>query len=175
MAAIDLKTFTGALGIIKINGVPVGKCRDLRISENFQRVPVSKGIGSIYKDEICVIGFMGSVTMDFIEISFGKSGVTDALKRALFTASSLASQVATGNFASNFEDQLLLDDVGVALDVYKKISDVQYSGQGLIIPDAGIYCSISKLFIEGDSVNISDGGVTGRNQTFQYLDPLVIK
>lgn len=174
MNPIDRKILTGAIAILKINGKPIGKCRDIRINETYRRVPVSKGIGSIYDDELAVIKFQGSVTVDFFEISFGVSGVTDALKRVLFTASTMASQIASGNNAPNFEDQIVLDDFVVAMDIYKKITDVPYTGTGLITPNVGLYCSIDKIFIEGDSINISDSGISGRNQTFGYLSPVVI-
>ena len=174
MNPIDKRILTGSIAILKVNNVVIGKCRDIRINETYRRVPVSQGIGHIYDDELAVVKFQGSVTVDFFEISFNASGFTDALKRSLFSGSNMASNIATGNAAPNFEDQLVLDDVGIAMDIYKKISDIQYSGTGLIIPNKGLYCSISHLFIEGDSINISDGGISGRNQTFGYLSPVVI-
>lgn len=173
MGSIDKNVITGALAIIKSNGVAIGKMRDIRVNENFRRVRVPKGLGSIFADEFALVEWAGSVSCSFFEISYGKSGLTDALKRAIFGASEIFSQIGGGTNTPNFEDQAVLDDVGLSLDIYKKIQGTVVGG--IITPDAPVYATLSGMFIEADNVNISEANIAGRDQTFQYLRPVVIK
>lgn len=172
MGSIDKNVITGALAIIKSNGKAIGKMRDIRVNENFRRVRVPKGLGSIFADEFALVDWAGSVSCSYFEISYGKSGLTDALKRAIFGAQNIFSQIAGGNNAINFEDQAVLDDVGLSLDIYKKIEGSTTGG--IITPDAKVYATLSGMFIEQDNVNISEANIAGRDQTFQYLNPIVL-
>lgn len=172
MGSINKNVLTGALAIIKANGVAIGKMRDIRINENFRRVRVPEGLGSIFANEFALVEFAGTVSCSFFEISYGKTGLTDALKRSIFGQADIVSQIASGNNAPNFEDQAVLDDVGLSLDIYKKIEG-STSG-GIITPDAKVYATLSGMFIESDNVNISEANISGRDQTFQYLRPVVL-
>lgn len=172
MGSIDKNVITGALAIIKANGKVIGKMRDIRVNENFRRVRVPKGLGSIFADEFALVDWAGTVSCSYFEISYGKSGLTDALKRSIFGSATLFSQIANGNNTPNFEDQAVLDDVGLSLDIYKKIEG-SISG-GIITPDAPVYAQINGMFIESDNVNISEANIAGRDQTFQYLQPVVL-
>jgi hypothetical protein len=172
MAQIDQNVLTGALAIIKINGQAIGKMRDIRISETFQRVMVPKGLGSIFASEYALTSWSGSISCSFFEISYGKTGLTDALKRQIFGTGNIFSQIAGGNNTLNFEDQSVLDDVGLSLDIYKKIKGTV--SNGLITPDAAIYAQISGLFIESDNISITESGISGRDQAFKFLNPVVL-
>lgn len=172
MGDINKNVLTGALAIIKVNSVAVGKMRDVRVNENFRRVRVPKGLGSIFADEFALVEWSGSVSCSFFEISYGKTGLTDALKRAIFGSGNIFSQIAGGNNAVNFEDQAVLDDVGLSLDIYKKIEGTKTGG--IITPDQKVYAQLSGMFIESDNVNISEANISGRDQTFQYLNPVVL-
>ena len=172
MGSINKNVITGALAIIKSNGVAIGKMRDIRVNENFRRVRVPKGLGSIFADEFALFEWAGTVSCSFFEISYGKSGLTDALKRSIFGQADIFSQIAAGNNTPNFEDQAVLDDIGLSLDIYKKIEG-STSG-GIITPDAKVYATLGGMFIESDNVNITEANIAGRDQTFQYLRPVVL-
>lgn len=170
--ANDVKVITGAIAIIKVKGFAVGKMRDVRVTENFQRIPVPKGLGSIFDDELALVKWSGSCSCSFMEVSYKASGIKDAVRRVF--GANILSQIASGNNIANFEDQAVLDDLGVDLEIYKKIADIIDPATGLIIPKAIPYSSLGGLFIESDSVNISEANVAGRDQTFRYLRPVVV-
>lgn len=161
---------TGAIAIIKVNGKPVGLMRSIRINENTRRVPV-RGLGSIITKEAPVVEWAGTVSCSFFEINFKDSGVPGAIRRDV-GAGNAQSQIATGNNNTNFEDDLVLRTQGVQLDVYKKMQDV-LGPTGLIVPKVAPYAIIGRCLIESDSINIDEGNVSGRDQTFTYLDPIV--
>lgn len=165
------KVLTGAIAIIKVNGVAVGKMKDISINEAIGRIDVTKGLGSIFSDEFAVIKWSGTISCSFWEVNYLKSGVKDAIRRAF--GANILSQIAAGNNQENFEDQLVLDDVGVDVDIYKKLADVIDPNTKLIKPKAVPYATVRGMFIESDNVSISEGNVAGRNQSFRYLYPVI--
>lgn len=162
---------TGAIAIIKVGGVPVGLMRSVRVNESTRRVPV-RGLGSVVTKEAPVVEWNGTVSCSFFEISYEKSGVKNAIRRDVGVGNAL-SQIASGINTPNFEDNLVLDTVGVQLDIYKKLTDVIDPATGLIVPKVVPYATIGHCLIESDNVSIDDGNVSGRDQTFIYLDPIV--
>jgi hypothetical protein len=165
------KTLTGSIAIIKVNGQPVGLMRNVRVSESTRRVPV-RGLGSIVPKEAPVVEWNGTISCSFFEINYLASGVKDAIRRDVGIGNAL-STIATGNNQTNFEDNLVLDSVGVQLDIYKKIQDIIDPTSGLIVPKLKAYATIGRCLIESDNVTIDEGNVSGRDQTFVYLDPIV--
>lgn len=164
------RVITGAIALIKRNGVAIGKMRDISINEAFNRIDVSKGLGSIYSDEFAMIKWNGTVSCSFWEVSYKASGVKDAVQRVF--GSNILSQIASGNNQENFEDQLVLDDLGVDLDIFKKVADIIDPVTKLIKPKAIPYATIRGMFIESDNVTINEGNIAGRNQSFRYLYPV---
>lgn len=164
------KTLTGAIAIIKRNGVAIGKMKDIQANESINRLDVSKGLGSIYSDEFAAIKWTGTVNCSFWEINYKESGIAGALNRVF--GSNILSQIASGNNQENFEDQVVLDDVGVDIEIYKKIADIIDPNTGKIKPKVVPYATIRGMFIESDNVTISEGNVAGRNQSFRYMYPI---
>lgn len=166
------KVITGAIAIIKVKGVAIGKMRDIRVNESMRRVRVSKGLGSIFADEFAVVEWLGNVQCSFFEVNYVDTGIKDAIRR-IFGASIL-SQISSGNNVSNFEDQLVLDDIGVDLDIYKKVTDIINPSTQIITPKVEPYARLGGMFIESDNVNITEQNVAGRDQTFSYLRPVML-
>lgn len=167
------KVLTGSIAIVKVDGVAVGKMRDIRVNENFRRVRVSKGLGSIFADEFAVVEWAGTLSCSFFEINYKLSGIKNALNRVF--GSNILSQISSGVATPNFEDQLVLDNVGVNVEIFKKIegAPVQTGSGDIITPSLEPYATVRQCFIESDNVNISEGQISGRDQTFQYLLPVI--
>lgn len=160
------KVLTGAIALIKSKGQVIGLMRSVRLTESFRRVPV-RGLGTILPSEQAVTEWDGTLTCDFMEIDFNKTGIPDAIKRQFASA---GSQVQSGN--ESFEDQLILDSDGVQVDIFKKITDV-IDANGVIKPKLKTHASIKRCLIENDSLDISEGSISGHNQSFKYLDPVL--
>lgn len=156
---------TGAIALIKVDGVVIGKMRSVRCQENMRRVPV-RGIGTIMPSEQAVVEWDGSLSCDFMEILFQKTGIKNAIRRVF---PNIGSQVLNGN--ASFEDQLILDVDGVQIDIFKKVSDV-VDAQGIIKPKLVPYAIVKNCLIESDSFDISEGSIAGHSQSFKYLVPL---
>ncbi|SHL15057.1 hypothetical protein SAMN05444266_102220 [Chitinophaga jiangningensis] len=139
--------------------------RNVTATENIRRVPV-RGIGTIMASEQAVTEWEGTLTCEFMEVRFDKTGIKNAIRRAF---PSIGSQVL--NDGTSFEDQLILDTEGVQLDIFKKVSDV-IDAQGVIKPKLQPYASVKNCLIESDSFNISEAAIAGHNQSFKYLTPI---
>jgi len=164
------KVLTGAIAIIKVNGQAVGKMRTVTINENFQRIPVPKGLGSIFDDEMALVKFNGTVSCSQVEIDYRDSGLPGGVRRIF--GSNIASQIAAGNNLQNFEDEAVLDFEGITVDLFKKIQDAIDPATNNIIPGAIPYATIGRMFIESDNVSINEQNVAGRDQTYRFLDPV---
>lgn len=166
----NTRVLTGAIAIVKVNGQAIGKLRNVTINESFQRVPVPKGIGSIFDDEMALVKWSGTLSCDQAEINYRASGIPNGVRR-IFGAN-IISQIAAGNNQVNFEDQAVLDIDGVSVDVYKKLTDIIDPNTGNIVPKTEPYAVVRRMFIESDNVTISEANISGRNQTYRYLDPV---
>lgn len=169
------KVLNGAAAIIKVQGQVVGYMKDVRISESITRQEI-RGIGTLLPSEASATQWRGTLSCSFFFLDFRKSGLPGAIRRDVGIGNA-ASTVAntTGVGTSNFEDNILLDEIGVQVDVYKKITDVSSPdpNTGLIIPTKEPLCTVTRLFIESESINISEGTISGQDQSFIYLDPIV--
>lgn len=157
---------TGAVALIKTGGKVIGLMKNVRCTENFRRVPV-RGIGTILPSEQAVVEWEGSLSCSFMEVSFKETGITNAIRR---TFPNVASQVLNGN--SSFEDQLVLDEDGVQIDIFKKVTDVVDPTTGIIKPKLEPYATVRNALIESDSFDISEGALAGHDQSFKYLTPV---
>jgi hypothetical protein len=166
--AIEDKVLTGAIALIKVNGVVIGKMRSVRVQEQFRRTEV-RGLGTILPSEAPVTEWSGSLNCEFMSIDFKTDGIKDAVRRVM---PNIASQVLNGATQS-FEDQLVLDYDGVQVDIYKKIADV-IDARGNIKPKLVPYAIVRQCLIESDSFDISEGSIAGHSQSFKYLKPVVI-
>lgn len=158
----DSRVMTGALALVKSGGKICGLLRGVTCTENYTRGDV-KGLGTIYSSEVPVLSFDGSLSCDFMEIDFTTSGVPGAIKRQF---ENINSQVISGGIS--LEDQLVLDQEGVQIDVFKKVEDV-IDPNGNIVPKLNPYVSCYNCFITSDGFTINEQQVAGHNQSFKYL------
>lgn len=155
----DKRTMTAPLAVIKVNGIVVGKMRDLRISETYRRGRVS-GLGELTPSELPALEWNGNLTCDFYEINFAETGIPDAIKRV---APSL----------KDFVDNVLLQEDGVDVVIFKKVKKVVDTTTGLIKSRLVPHATVRGCFLDREGMNISEGQVSGHNQEFSYTDPIM--
>jgi len=68
------QVLTGALAIIKLNGKPIGKMRNIRVSETINRGRVS-GVGELTPQELPALQWNGTVSCSFYSIKYEEDGV----------------------------------------------------------------------------------------------------
>ena len=150
---------TGALGIIRVNGTAIGRVRGIRVNENLTRGDV-RGVGTLLTSEAPVLQWAGSITVDFYEVDFRRTGIENAIRRDVQTN-------------QEFEDNLLLDCDGVQIDVFKKVEDFIDPNTGLRRPRAIPHAIVRRCLIEADGFDLTEAAISGHNQSFRFLDPII--
>lgn len=159
------KVLSGAIALIIVGDQVIGKMKSVRCQETIRRMPI-RGIGTILPSEQAVVEWDGTLNCEFMEIDFTKTGITNAIRRAL---PNIASQVL--NEKSSFEDQLVLDTEGVQVNIFKKVSDI-VDANGIIKPKLKPYAIVRNCLIDSESFDISEGSIAGHSQSFKYLTPI---
>lgn len=152
-------TMTGAIAIIKSNGVPIGKMRNVTITENVRRQDV-RGLGRITVAEAPAVEHAGTMRAGFYEVDFSETGIPNAIRRDVQTI-------------QEFEDNILLDHDGIQVDVFKKVEDFIDPATGLRRAKLEPYAVVTRVLFEQEDIDISEGQVSGRNQSFKFLDPVI--
>lgn len=153
------KTMTSPLCIVKQNGVAIAKIRSLRISENIQRGEV-QGLGRITLDEVPPTRIRCTATFSFYNVKFRDSAIPKGIDR-------------THDTLKQFVDNILLKD-GIQVDLYKKVQDT-VDENGIKTAKLEQFATIRDMFIDSDGMDVAEGNVSGRDQTFQYLTPILFK
>lgn len=151
------KVLTGALAVIRKNGTPIGKMRNIRWNEDIARGEV-RGIGTTLTSEVPPLAWSGRGSCDFYEVDFTTTGL-QGIKRNVKTN-------------QEFDDNLMLEGNGLQLDIFKKVEDLVDPDTGLVIPKPEPYAVLGQLYIEGEGGDITEGAISGHNTSFRYLFPI---
>lgn len=159
---------TGAIALIRVNGNIVGKMRSISVQENFSRQEV-RGIGTIFATEVPVTSYAGTLSCEQMSVDYASiDGIPGAIDRDFANA---ASQVLNGN--ESFEDQLVLNILGVQVDIFKKISDVIDPITKKIKPKLRPYAVVNGCHVESSSFSIQEGNLTTVSQSFKFTEPVL--
>lgn len=153
------KVLTAPLALIKVQGVTVGLMKNIRCTETIRRGRVS-GIGELTPKELAALEWNGSLTTQFYTMKFDETGIPNAIRRH---APSLSAWV----------DNVLLQEDGVDITIFKKVKDVVNPTTGLIEAELEEYATISGCFIDRESFDISEGQISGQDQDFSYITPIL--
>ncbi len=151
------EVLTGALALVKKNGAVVGHMRNIRWSENTQRGEV-QGIGTLLIKEAPPTRHGGSGSCDFYAIDFESGGIPQGIDRNVQTN-------------QEFEDNLALKD-GLQIDIFRKVEDA-IDERGIKRAKLVPYAILRRVFLTTHGGDISEGSLSGENQGFIYLDPII--
>lgn len=155
------KVMTAPLAIIKVNGIAIGKMKNIRVNENIRRGRV-QGIGELTPSELPALEWSGSLNAGFYSISFNNQD--ELIKTAL---------LRNVNTLQEWVDTVLLQENGIQIDIMKKIKDFQDPNTGIIYPQFELFASIRGAFSTKESFDISEGQISGRDVDFEYLTPIL--
>lgn len=154
------RVVTGALALLKIDGQLVGKATRVTATERYNRSPV-RVLGQPNPTELPMTSWEGTLQFGFFNVDLRRNPSYAALNR----------EVSTNE---QFFDNLLLDDTGIQVDIFKKIKDPNDSNNdGIILRDLKKIATIKGLFINSEDFDIQEGQISGRNQSFDYLYPMI--
>lgn len=158
---MSTKVMTAPLAVIKVNGVAIGKMKNIRITENIRRGKV-QGIGELTPQELPALEWSGSLNAGFYSITFNNQD--PLIKSAL---------LRNVNTLQEFVDTVILQEDGLQIDIMKKVKDVQDPITKIITPQLEVFASIRGAFSTKEGFDISEGQISGRDVDFEYLSPIL--
>jgi len=174
------QVLTGALAIIKLNGQAIGKMKNISVNENISRGKV-QGIGKLHPSELPALEWSGTVSCSFYSIDFELDGVAGVFDNSAATAGTPTTGGNQGvirkvTSVNALMEHIALEGEGVTLDIYKKIHDFTNATTGQKESDPNtqpIFAQIKGVHLERDSFEITENGISGRNQEFAYTEPII--
>ncbi len=151
---------TGPAAVAIVNDVVVAAMKDFRLQTDINR-PRVDALGTGMAIEHPYVSQSHRLDCSFTEASFNTSGIPGALKRYALTAQS-------------FEDQLVLDEKGIQVDLFRHISDLVDPDTNMIKAKRVPYATIIDAFLLTDGVSLSTSSIANRTQSFVFIKPVLI-
>lgn len=154
------KVLTAPLALIKIGGVTVGKIKNLRVQEQYQRGNVM-GIGALISQEKPILGIQCSFTCSSYVVSIKKLGTIDnpfVLRGATTT--------------EQFVNTVLTQDNGVDIYIMKKGAKVITNGIVTEASEENLFV-IKNAFLTSQSFDVQEGQISGSDMSGEYLEPIL--
>lgn len=155
------KVLTAPLALIKIGTTTVGKIRNIRLQEQFQRGDV-RGIGALISSERPILGVQCSFTCSSYVISITKLGTIDN-----------PFVVRNAPTRDTFVNTVLLRDNGVDIYIFRKGAKTVENNIVTEIEEQD-FLVIKNVFLESQSFNIDEAQITGSDLSGSYLEPAII-
>lgn len=157
---MPVEVMTAPLAVIKVKGIAIGKMKNIRVSERFNRQKVT-GLGQLLADEVPVTSWEGTLSCSFFLINFFKSQIPNAIIRL-------------ANTIDEWTDTVLLQENGVQVDILRKVADSQpRDGSKVIQSRFEVFASVKGCFMNSESFDISEGSIGGRETEFMYTTPII--
>lgn len=166
------RVLTAPLAVIRVNGITVGKMRNIRVTESLRRARVV-GLGQLVPDELPVVEWQGTLTAEFMTIDLKKSMIPGAINR-------ISSSV------EEWTNTVLLQEDGIQIDILKRVKNPQQPDnlfpnvspdpnfiQRVIAGKFEVFASIKGSFLTREGFNISEGSIAGRDVEFEYMTPII--
>lgn len=154
------KVLTAPLALIKIGGVTVGKIKNLRVQEQYQRGNVM-GIGALISQEKPILGIQCSFTCSSYVISIKKLGTID---------NPFVTRGATTT--EQFVNTVLTQDNGVDIYIMKKGAKNIVNGIVTEASEENLFV-IKNAFLTSQSFDIQEGQISGSDMSGEYLEPIL--
>ncbi len=156
------RVLTAPLAIIQINGVTVGKMRNIRLTETIRRARVT-GLGRLTPTEIPAVEWSGSLSASHYSINFNL----------------LANKSRLGTFRNAptveaWTNAILLQEDGLEISILRKVKDGTIDPQtGLVQVGYETFAKVTGAFATREGLDIQEGQVSGRDTEFEYINPVL--
>lgn len=158
------KVMTAPLAVIKVNGQPVGKMKNIRVTEQIRRGRVS-GLGVLNPSELPALEWSGSLSCSSYSMNFNK----------LLNTSAIGTFRNAGAESVNaWALALLLQEDGLQIDVFRKVKDGEIDpNTGLVKSKLEKFATVTGAFASRESFDIQEGQISGRDTEFEYTTPIL--
>lgn len=158
---------TAPMAIVIVNGVAIGKMRDIRVRETFNRGRVI-GLGQLLLDELPILGWQGTLSAQFFLADLRRifpnpdTSLHDPVRRDTGTDTA-------------FADTLILQEQiqgGIQIDIMRRVAGTIDNG---IVRDTNLetVASIRHAYLTSDAFNFTEGQISLRDVEFEYARPIL--
>lgn len=159
---MNQKTMTAPLAIVQVNGVTIGKMRNIRVTEQIRRGRVS-GLGRLNPEELPALEWNGSLSCSSYTINFN----------LLMNK----SQLGTFRNAKTVEDwanAILMQEDGLEISLLRKVKDGEINPEtGMVKTKYETFAKVNAAFASREGFDVQEGQISGRDTEFEYLEPIL--
>lgn len=177
--ANEPKVMTAPLALIRVDGLTIGKMKDIRCTESIRRGNV-KGIGTIVPSELPALDWTGTLSASFMTINLSLSMIPGLINRA-------------SNTVEQWMNNVLLQEEGVDIVILRKVKSDPLAPEfvpgdpskgtprklenikGGILYPGGLqeFATIRGVFITREGFNIAEAQISNRDVEMEYLTPIL--
>lgn len=158
----NTRVMTAPIAIIQINGVNVGKMKNVRITESIRRGRVT-GIGALTPSELPALEWSGSLSCSSYTINFNL--LANVQKKGTFRNAKTVNEWANA---------ILLQEDGLEIAVLRKVKDGAIDAEtGIVNTKYETFAKVSGAFATREGFDIQEGQISGRDTEFEYTSPIL--
>lgn len=148
---------TAPLAVITVNDQFVGTMKNITVTEQFA-VEQVVGIGNFEAQELPRVSFTGEASCESYNLDYYR------MLNAIDDARGLLRTVES---AQEFVDTVLLNETGLDINIYRKVTDTTASN-GAITTKNVLFATLQGAIITQDGFTISEGQISSRNTNFRF-------
>ena len=156
------RTMTAPLAIVQVNGVTVGKMRNIRVTEQIRRGRVS-GLGRLTAEELPALEWSGSLSCSSYTINFN-----------LLMNKSQLGTFRNAFTVNDWANAILLQEDGLEISLLRKVKDGEIDPEtGMVKTKYETFAKVNAAFATREGFDVQEGQISGRDTEFEYLEPIL--
>lgn len=156
------RTMTAPLAIVQVNGVTVGKMRNIRVTEQIRRGRVS-GLGRLTAEELPALEWSGSLSCSSYTINFN-----------LLMNKSQLGTFRNAYTVNDWANAILLQEAGLEISLLRKVKDGEIDPEtGMVKTKYETFAKVNAAFATREGFDVQEGQISGRDTEFEYLEPIL--
>lgn len=159
---MNQRTMTAPLAIVQVNGVTVGKMRNIRVTEQIRRGRVS-GLGRLTAEELPALEWSGSLSCSSYTINFN-----------LLMNKSQLGTFRNAFTVNDWANAILLQEDGLEISLLRKVKDGEIDPEtGMVKTKYETFAKVNAAFATREGFDVQEGQISGRDTEFEYLEPIL--
>ena len=157
------QVFSAPNAVVYIDGKRAGFIQSISWSENFNRQEV-KGLGSLYAQQVPVVGAGGTFQIGSFHLSFEEEGTKALLNRVNPTRTQMLDTLSLNEFPFSI---VIFEKISVAKDDTNRfVTETDNTGFKQV--------QLDQCYIDSQSFSISENGIASLNTSGRFLQPMVV-
>lgn len=156
------RVMTAPLAIVQVNGVTIGKMRNVRVTEQIRRGRVS-GLGRLNPSELPALEWSGSLSCSSYTLNFN-----------LLLNKSKLGTFRNAETVEDWANAILLQEAGLEVSLLRKVKDGEIDREtGMVKTKYETFAKVNAAFASREGFDLQEGQISGRDTEFEYLEPIL--